>query len=124
MSAIRMDRLNEEIKQVLSEIVREMKDPRVSPMTIITQVEITPDLKYAKAKVSVYDKDDQQRLATVEALNHASRHIVHELGQRMQIRRLPQMKFILDTSIEYSAHISKILNDLKVQDGQNENTDD
>ena len=116
MSAIRIDRFNEEIRKTLSEIVREMKDPRISPMTTIAQVEVTRDLYYAKVKVSVYDKEEQIRRDTVEALNHASGFLAHEIGQRMEIRRLPQLTFVLDDSIAYSAHISKVLNDLHIKE--------
>ncbi|MDL2259170.1 30S ribosome-binding factor RbfA [Eubacteriales bacterium OttesenSCG-928-K08] len=115
MSAIRQDRMNEEVKKVVSEIVREMKDPRISPMTTITQAEVTNDLRHAKLYVSVYDQADDVRQETVRALNHAASFITKELGNRMQIRRLPAMKFLLDTSIEYSVHINSILNTLKEQ---------
>ena len=119
MSAIRSDRINEEVKKTLSAIVREMKDPRISPMTTLTGAEVTKDLKYAKISVSVYDKDDAVRQGTVDALNHAAGFIAHELGQRMLIRRVPSLKFRLDDSIAYSIHISEILNslDIKKEDG-------
>ena len=112
MSAIRSVRMNEEVKKNVSAIVREMKDPRISPMTTLTACEVTSDLKYAKIKVSVYDEDEEKRSATVEALNHASGFISHELGARMRIRCVPSIKFLLDHSIAYSVHIGKILNEL------------
>jgi len=115
MSAIRTDRLNEEIRKTISEVIRELKDPRLSPMTTITQVEVTNDLKHAKIGVSVYDEDEQVRKDSVDALNHANGFIARELGRRMQIRRLPMLKFMLDTSIQYSVHISKVLNSLNIQ---------
>ena len=115
MSAIRSDRINEEVKKTLSAIVREMKDPRISPMTTLTGAEVTKDLKYAKISVSVYDKDDAVRQGTVDALNHAAGFIAHELGQRMLIRRVPSLKFRLDDSIAYSIHISEILNSLDIK---------
>ena len=114
MSAIRGDRINEEVKKTVSGIIREMKDPRISPMTTLTTVEVTKDLKYAKIGVSVYDQDDSIRKETVDALNHAAGFIAHELGQNMLIRRVPSMKFYLDGSIEYSIHISEILNNLDI----------
>jgi len=112
MSAIRSDRMNEEVKKTVTGIIREMKDPRISPMTTLTTVEVTKDLKYAKLRVSVYDQDDAVRHGTVDALNHASGFIARELGVRMLIRRVPALKFILDDSIAYSVHIAKIINDL------------
>ena len=126
MSAIRSDRINEEVKKTLSAIVREMKDPRISPMTTLTGAEVTKDLKYAKISVSVYDKDDTVRQGTVDALNHAAGFIAHELGQRMLIRRVPSLKFRLDDSIAYSIHISEILNslDIKKEDGAEGETEE
>ncbi len=119
MSAIRQDRLNEEIKKAVSEVIGEMKDPRISPMTTITQAEVTNDLKHAKLMVSIYEADEQVRKASVDALNHAAGFITRELGHRMQIRRLPTLKFILDTSIEYSVHIARILDTLHVEKQEN-----
>lgn len=113
MSAIRSDRMNEELRKTISEIVRELKDPRLSDMATITGVEVTRDLKYAKVRVSVYDKEDRVRHDTVDALNHAAGFIGREVGQRMLIRRVPALKFMLDDSIAYSVHISEILNELQ-----------
>ncbi len=112
MANIRYDRINEEVKKTISEIVRDLKDPRISPMTTIMSAEVTTDQKQAKIKVSVYDKDDTVREETVAALNRAAGFIRHELGNRMVLRQLPQLKFILDNSIEYSVRIAGILREL------------
>jgi ribosome-binding factor A len=108
--------MNEEIKKTLSEILRELKDPRVSPLASIMGVEVTNDLKHAKVKVSVYDKEQEPREQTVAALNKAEGFIAREVGRRMQIRALPKFKFLLDDSIEYSVHISGILRELHKDD--------
>ena len=115
MASVRYDRINEEIKKALSEIVREMKDPR---MTTIMLVEATNDLKLAKVRVSVYDKDDSVRKETVAQLNRAEGFIARELGRRIDIRRIPTLKFTLDDSIEYSVHISEIINKLQTERAQ------
>ncbi len=120
MSSFRYNRLNEEVKKTLSEIVREMKDPRISPMTTIMSAEVTNDQKWAKVNVSVYDKEMSVREETVQVLNQASGFIGHELGRRMEIRNIPKLKFILDSSIEYSVHISQILNEINSEKKQNE----
>lgn len=112
MATFRSDRRNEEVKKTISEVIREMKDPRISPMTALTEVEVTKDLKFAKVKVSVYDEDEKRRVSSVEALNHAAGFISHELGARMRIRAVPSIKFTLDNSIAYSVRISEILNGL------------
>ncbi|MDR0840622.1 MAG: 30S ribosome-binding factor RbfA [Christensenellaceae bacterium] len=114
--SIRYQRMNEEIKKTLSEILRELKDPRVSPLASIMGVEVTNDLKHAKVKVSVYDKEQEPREQTVAALNKAEGFIAREVGRRMQIRALPKFKFLLDDSIEYSVHISGILRELHKDD--------
>lgn len=118
MTTFRSDRRNEEVRKTISEIVREMKDPRISPMTTLTDVDMTNDLKYAKVKVSVYDEDDAKRRSSVDALNHAAGFISHELGARMRIRAVPSLKFTLDNSIVYSVRISEILNELHKDEGK------
>ena len=124
MATFRADRRNEEVKKTISEVIREMKDPRISPMTALTEVEGTKDLKYAKVKVSVYDEDEKKRISSVEALNHAAGFISHELGARMRIRAVPSIKFTLDNSISYSVRISEILNELHKADGNEPQQED
>ena len=119
MPSVRYDRINEEIKKALSEIVRDMKDPRISPMTTILMAEATNDLKLAKVKVSVYDKDDAVRKETVAQLNRAEGFIARELGRRIDIRRIPTLKFTLDDSIEYAVHIAEIIDRLKSEREKN-----
>ena len=83
-------------------------------MTTLTGVEITRDLRYATVRVSVYDRRERARHDTVEALNHAAGFIAREVGQRMTIRRVPSLRFVLDDSIAYSVHISEILQQLHI----------
>ena len=124
MATFRADRRNEEVKKTISEVIREMKDPRISPMTALTEVEVTKDLKYAKVKVAVYDEDEKKRISSVEALNHAAGFLSHELGARMRIRAVPSIKFTLYNSISYSVRISEILNELHKADGNEAKTQD
>ncbi len=101
--------IESEFKRALSEIIRsDIKDPRVSEMASVTRVEITKDLKYAKAYISVFDSD-KKKASTIETLTHAEHFIKNEIGARINIRRLPEIKFILDTSIEYSSRINELL---------------
>jgi ribosome-binding factor A len=101
--------IESEFKKALSEIIRsDIKDPRVSEMASVTRVEITKDLKYAKAYISVFDSD-KKKASTIETLTHAEHFIKNEIGARINIRRLPEIKFILDTSIEYSSRINELL---------------
>ena len=112
MSKLRNERLSEELKKVISSVIFDMKDPRISTVTSIVNLEVTPDLKYAKAHVSVYGEDEAALKRTVDALNHAAGFIQHEVGNRMTIRRVPSIKFVTDDSIAYSVHISEILKSL------------
>ena len=124
MPSVRYDRINEEIKKALSEIIRDMKDPRISPMTTVLLVEATNDLKIAKVRISVYDKSDDVRRETVAQLNRAEGFIARELGKRVDLRRIPTLKFSLDDSIEYAVHSSEIINKLQSERKKDETQDD
>lgn len=112
MANNRTERLNEEIKKTLSAIIFDMKDPRISPMTTISEVNVTRDLKYCKVSVSVYDEEEEARKTTIRTLNNAAGHMGWELGKRMQIRAIPKFSFTLDEGIAYSVHIAEVLNQL------------
>lgn len=124
----RTERLDEEFRRAISEIIiKDIKDPRVSSMLSITRVDITPDLYYAKVYVSVYDTD-VKRKATVEALNTAGGFFKSKLNKKIKIRRIPELNFILDNSIEYSIKMSKLIDeavkDLPDLPEANEETDE
>ena len=105
----RISVIQSEFKRVLSEIIKNgMKDPRISEMASVTHVELSRDLKYAKAYISVYDTEKLKK-STIDTLTHAEHFIKNEVGARMRMRRLPEIRFILDTSIEYSSKISELL---------------
>lgn len=112
MASVRYDRINEEIKKALSEIIRDMKDPRVAPMTTVMAVEATNDLKQAKVRISVYDEDENARAETIAALNRAEGFIARSLGKLIDIRRVPTLKFTLDDTSEYSVRIAQIIDKL------------
>ena len=119
MGFTRFDRINEEIKKALSEIIREMKDPRISPLTTVMRAEATNDLKQCKVQISVYDKNDEARRETVAQLNRAEGFIAREIGRRIDLRHIPTFEFKLDDSIEYSVRISEILNRLDAERKEN-----
>jgi len=105
----RMSGIQAEFKRTLSEIIKnDIKDPRVSEMASVTHVELTRDLKYAKAFISIFDSEKMKK-STIETLTHAEHFIKNEIGHRMRMRRLPEITFLLDTSIEYSNKISEML---------------
>ena len=113
--SVHTERLNAEFQRVLSETIRDcVKDPRMSSLCSVARVEITKDQKYAKVLMSVFDKDEEKRRATVEVLNSAAGFIAREMNRRIRMRRIPSLKFELDHSIEYSVHVSKVLRELNV----------
>lgn len=107
-----MGRTTEEIKRELTAILREMKDPRVSTgLVSIVRVEVTNDLSFCKVYISSVDGMEKAKEA-VKALKSAEGFIRRELGHRLKLRHVPQPLFSATDSIEYSANISKMLNDL------------
>jgi len=117
MAKYRSGRINEEFKREISEIIRELKDPRVPFMTSVTGVNVTPDLKFAKVYTSVMGNEDEVKDA-IKALNSAAGYIKRELSLRMKIRAIPDITFTYDDSISYGAHISKILKDIEVENNE------
>ncbi len=121
----RTDRINEEIRKNLSDIIRELKDPRIPMMTSIVSVDVSKDLRYAKAYVSVMG-DDETKKNAILGLKSASGYIRREIGERVLIRALPEFTFVLDTSIEHGAHINDLIHSVMREsssDNNNENND-
>ena len=107
----RTDRISEEMKREISSVIRDLKDPRVHELTSVIAVRVTKDLRYAKVFVSVL-ADEEKRTSAVKGLNAAAGFIRKELGARMELRYTPELTFVSDSSIEYGAHINKILNEI------------
>lgn len=111
MSFKRTDRINEEVRKELSNIIRDLKDPRIPMMTSVVNVNVTNDLRYAKAFISVMGTDEEKKNC-IKALKAAAGFIRREVGNRINLRCVPEFSFELDTTIEYGAHINKLLNDI------------
>lgn len=104
-----MIRINDEIKKETSELIRgELKDPRISALTSVTKVDTSTDLSICKVYVSVFGNDEDKKKA-LEGLKSAGGYIRKELAGRINLRNTPELKFILDDSIEYSAKIDKLI---------------
>jgi ribosome-binding factor A len=118
MARVRVGRVGEQIKKELSQIVQsELKDPRIGFITV-TGVEITNDLSIAKVYLSVMGTDEQKE-ATLKALSSGSGYIRSELGKRIRLRKLPELQFKFDASIDYGSRIDNLLHKL----GKEGNTD-
>lgn len=113
MASHKIDRTAEDIKRELTAILRELKDPRVQGgLVSVVRVELTNDLSYCKVYISAMDGIEKAKEA-VKGLKSAAGYVRHELGARLSLRHVPNLLFTPTDSIEYSANISKLLNDLR-----------
>jgi len=106
----RAERLAAAIQQEISQILREMKDPRLGFVSV-TNVEVSPDLRYARVYVSVLGSPTEET-ATMETLQHAQGFLRSELGRRIRLRHTPEISFRLDHSIRHGARINELLRNL------------
>ena len=120
-NSIKNTRINGEVQRELSNIIRgEIKDPRINPLTSVVAVEVAPDLKTCKAYISVLG-DEKAQQDTIKGLQSAEGFIRRELARTINMRNTPEIKFIVDQSIEYGVNISKkideVTKDLKDEAG-------
>lgn len=105
----RHERLAGEIRQEISAMLAgELKDPRLSGFASVTEVRVSPNLKQARVYVSVLGTEAEQT-AVIKGLHSAAGFIRHELSERLQIRRAPELFFVLDRSEEYGHRIDELL---------------
>lgn len=110
MSNIRANRVAEEIKKEMGEILtRKLKDPRIGFVTV-TDVEVTGDLQQATIYISVLDEDKKE--STLVGLAKANGFIRSEIGKRIQLRKTPEISFEFDETLERGSRIEQILRDL------------
>jgi ribosome-binding factor A len=112
MAGHRADQVGAQVRGEIMEIIhRQLKDPRIG-FASITQVRMSPDLRFARVRVSVLGDEVEQR-RTLTGLRSASGLIRHELGRRLEnLRFTPELRFELDPSIEYSVHIAQRLKEI------------
>ena len=110
--SIKNTRVNTEVQRELSGIIRGgIKDPRVAPWTSVVAAEVAPDLKTCKAYISVLGTEEEQR-DTLAGLQSAEGYIRRELARTLNMRNTPQIRFILDQSIEYGVNMSKKIDEV------------
>ena len=112
MASNRIGRINEEIQRELSNLIRTVKDPRVTGLISVTSVDTTTDLKFCKVYISVLDKSDVNQV--LKGLKSASGYLRRELGRSLNLRNTPELTFVRDDSIDYGAHILDMLRDPNV----------
>jgi ribosome-binding factor A len=109
----RHERVAGEVRQEISAMLAgELKDPRLAVFATVTEVRMSPDLKQAKVYVSVMGSDAEQK-STIKGLTAAAGFIRHELSERLQLRRAPELTFVLDRSEEYAQRINELLRSTK-----------
>ena len=121
----RTDRLNAEFKKEIYEIIsRRLKNPLVTEMFSVLRVDCTKDLSHAKVYVSVFSGSEEKRAATFNAIKADAKKIRSELSRSMHIRTVPELDFILDDSMEYSAKMEKIFSSLTYGDNSEDGEND
>jgi ribosome-binding factor A len=125
MASKRTERLNEQFKREVAQILQlEVKDPRVGGV-IVTGARVAPDL--SSAQVYVMIPDETATAETLKGLETAAPFIRAQLGQRLSVRKIPQIRFQRDASLQYATHIERLLQDVKRSEaaaGENPDTDD
>ena len=120
MASYKMSRTSEDILRELTAILRTVKDPRVNGpqgtgMLSIVRVEVTNDMSYATVYISSMDGLEAAKEA-VKGLKSAAGYMRRELGQALHLRHVPELRFVADSSIEYSVNIYKKLEELEKQE--------
>lgn len=116
MAGYKIGRVTSDIKLCLSELLKEVKDPRVSKLISIVKLDVSGDMSYATAYVSAIEGSEATE-QSVKALNKsAAGYLRRELGRRLSLRKVPELRFVADNSIENSAHISRIIESFSKED--------
>lgn len=117
-NSVKNTRINGEVLKELSNIIRsEIKDPRINPMTSVVAVEVAPDLKTRKAYISVLG-DEKSQKDTITGLKSAEGYIRRQLARTVNLRNTPEIRFILDQSIEYGINMSKLIDEVTEHDNK------
>ena len=112
----RIERVNQLIRQEISDLLRrEVKDPRLSQFIAVTEVATSPDLKNAKVYIS-FISDEQQKQDALDALAGASNFFRKEMARTLRLRRIPELSFHWDNSIERGVHIMNLIDDVSSSD--------
>ena len=122
-NSIKNTRINGEVQKELSVIIQnEIKDPRIAPMTSVVAVEVAPDLKTCKAYISVLGNEEAAQ-NTLAGLKSAEGYIRRQLARTVNLRNTPEIRFILDQSIEYGVTMTKLIDDIRKRDEEEHEQD-
>lgn len=116
-NSIKNTRVNQEVQKELSMLIsRELKDPRINPMTSIVNVEVAPDLKTCKVFISVLG-DAQSQQDTLKGLKSAAPFLRSQLAHGINLRNTPELTFYVDQSIEYGVNMSRLIDEVNAKSG-------
>ncbi len=123
-NSIKNTRINGEVQKELSTLIsREIKDPRINPMTSVVAVEVSPDLKSAKVFISVLG-DKESKESTLKGLKSAASFMRGQLARTLNLRNTPELTFVIDNSIEYGVHMSKLIDEVNKTSNRDELDED
>lgn len=118
MSYPRVNRINEEYKKIISQIIRnELKDPRISGMASVVSVDVTRDLSFATVYISVLGTEEEKK-STLEGLSKSAGYVRREVGKRVKLHHTPAIQFKEDNSIEYGVNMSQKIAEVSQQQAQ------
>ena len=122
---IKFERINSELKKQIAKVIAcDLKDPRLNNGIVsVTKVSVTPDLKYAKVYLSVYADNEEARKEAFDTVCRSKTFIRNMLKNAVQIRLLPELNFVMETSVDYGIKIDKLLSQIDIPPAE-ENQDE
>ena len=119
MAGFKISRVTSDIKFALSDLLRNVKDPRISKLLSIVKLDVSGDMSYATVYVSAIEGSEKTK-ESVKALKGAAGYLRRELGASLKLRKVPELRFVADDSIEISANISKIVSTFEKNEENND----
>lgn len=123
MAGYRINRTGEDVKRELTDIMRQLKDPRINSLLTVIKTELSNDMSHCKVYISSMEGMGKA-IEACKGLNSAAGYIRREMNGRIKMRRTPEFHFVADDSTEYSAGIARILNDLERNGGMGKRDED
>lgn len=114
MGSFRLEKVGHLIRELVSEVIRELKDPRIG-FAGINEVQVSPDLRHAKIYISVFGSDKEKN-DTLDGLNSAKGYIKRKIAPELSLRQIPDLSFALDESIENGVRISQLIDKAREED--------
>lgn len=104
----RMNKINEELKKVIGSVINnQLKNPRLTGLISVTKVQTTPDLRYARVYISMFNEKSKKE--TLSILKRSAGFVRSEVARKVNLRMTPELVFLLDDSMEYGSRIDEIL---------------